>query len=419
MFRSFFPDPRPFFLTLVLWVVIAGAVWHGYVKELGDSVGFAGEAEPIIAIRRFVSGPYLWFYMYYWAVTGLFAAFWAVRAPHRWFVWSVFGTAFIIFASQFAVEVSVTINDWYGPFWDMIQAAVSQSREVTFDEYFGRIYQFAEVALFYVAVGAATTFFTSHWIFRWRQAMNEFYMANWRQLRTIEGASQRVQEDTMRFSETMQILVENFITAILTLIAFLPILAAQSELVPDLPLIGAVPYALVWAALFWSIFGTGFLALLGIKLPGLYFRNQRVEAAFRKELVYGEDYADRAQPPEVGRLFGNVRHNYFTLYFHYFYFTLGRILYLQADVVFPLIILAPSIIAGRITLGPLNQILNVFNRVSNSFQYLVTSWSTIVELLSIYKRLRAFEAAIDGEPLGAIEFANTDAKAAEPARMVT
>ena len=60
-------------------------------------------------------------------------------------------------------------------------------------------------------------------------------------------------------------------------------------------------YPLVVAALLWSAFGTAFLALVGIKLPGLEFRNQRVEAAYRKELVYGEDDADRADPPTVAR----------------------------------------------------------------------------------------------------------------------
>ena len=64
----------------------------------------------------------------------------------------------------------------------------------------------------------------------------------------------------------------------------------------------------------------------GLKLPGLQFRNQRVEAAYRKELVYGEDHADRAQPPTVAELFANVRHNYFRLYFHYIYFNVVRYL---------------------------------------------------------------------------------------------
>ena len=50
---------------------------------------------------------------------------------------------------------------------------------------------------------------------------DDFYIANWPQLRTIEGASQRVQEDTMRFATTMEGLGVNLISAVLTLLAFL------------------------------------------------------------------------------------------------------------------------------------------------------------------------------------------------------
>jgi peptide/bleomycin uptake transporter len=60
-------------------------------------------------------------------------------------------------------------------------------------------------------------------------------------------------------------------------------------------------------------------------------------------------------------------------------------------------------VSGRITLGAMNQILNAFSQVRTSFQYLINSWSTIVELISIYQRLRAFEAKIGGEPLPSIE----------------
>ena len=85
------------------------------------------------------------------------------------------------------------------------------------------------------------------------------------------------------------------------------------------------------------------------------------------------------------------------------YFNIGRIIYLQTDVVVPYLLLAPTIIAGRITLGAMNQILNAFTQVRTSFQYLVNSWSTIVELISIYQRLRGFEAKIGGELLPPIE----------------
>jgi peptide/bleomycin uptake transporter len=233
--------------------------------------------------------------------------------------------------------------------------------------------------------------------------MNDYYMSYWPRLRLIEGASQRVQEDTMRFSSTTEALGVNLVDAVMTLIAFLPVLIRLSADVTSVPILGEIPHPLVVAALLWSVVGTAFLALIGIKLPGLEFRNQRVEAAYRKELVYGEDDASRADPPTVRDLFSNVRRNYFRLYFHYMYFNVARIFYLQIDNVFGFFVLAPSIVTGSITLGLMNQILNALSQVRSSFQYLVNSWTTVVELMSIYKRLRAFEAAIHGEDLPQID----------------
>jgi peptide/bleomycin uptake transporter len=161
----------------------------------------------------------------------------------------------------------------------------------------------------------------------------------------------------------------------------------------------------VFAAVVWSVLGTGALALIGIRLPGIEFFNQRVEAAYRKELVLGEDDSTHADPPTLDALFVNIRRNYFRLYLNFLYFNVGRIVYLQTDVVFPYILLAPTIVAGKITLGAMNQILNAFTQVRTSFQYLVNSWSTIVELISIYQRLRGFEARIHDEPLPSIETA--------------
>ena len=333
----------------------------------------------------------------------LFAAFWRCWSPQPWGGWSIRGSSLILFSTYFQVQVSVAINDWYGPFYNLIQTALSKSAPVEIADFYSELMTFAGIAFVAVAVGVLTRFFVSHYIFRWRTAMNDYYMHNWPKLRHIEGASQRVQEDTMRFSSTMEGLGVSLVDSVMTLIAFLPVLLRLSENVTELPFVGAVPHALVVVAILWSLFGTAFLALVGIKLPGLEFRNQRVEAAYRKELVYGEDNAARADPPTVAELFSNVRKNYFRLYFHYMYFNVARIFYLQTDNIFPYIVLAPTIVAGKITLGAMNQILNAFAQVRSSFQYLVNSWTTIVELLSIYKRLRAFEAAIEGEPLPDID----------------
>ncbi len=406
MFVAFFPQPRSFFISAVGWTLLAILLWYAGGDRLGSWIGLpplpAG-AEPIIGASVFWSPPFLWFYIYYTLAVVLFAGFWFVYRPHRWQLWSVLGTALIVFNTYFSVQVSVAINAWYGPFYDLIQQALAKTAPVTAAQLYIGMLGFAGIAFLAVTVGVLNLFFVSHWIFRWRTAMNAYYMAHWPRLRHIEGASQRVQEDTMRFSTTMERLGVSLVSSVMTLIAFLPVLFKIGAGITELPIIGNVPHALVWAALFWSIFGTIFLAAVGIKLPGLEFRNQRVEASYRKELVYGEDDPDRAQPPTVAELFANVRKNYFRLYFHYMYFNVARIFYLQADNLFSLFVLVPSIVAGKLTLGLLTQITNVFDQVRSSFQYLVSSWTTIVELLSIYKRLRTFEAALGNEPLPRID----------------
>ena len=227
--------------------------------------------------------------------------------------------------------------------------------------------------------------------------MNEYYMEHWDKLRTVEGAAQRVQEDTMRFAGIMEGLGSAFISSIMTLIAFLPLLWTLSKEVTELPILGAVNGSLVFLALLSAAFGTVLLAAVGYRLPGLEFNNQKVEAAYRKELVYGEDSDERATPPAVSELFGGVRSNYFKLYFNYLYFNVFRYAYLQGANFIPLIALGPTFVAGAITFGLYQQISQAFGRVENSFQFLVNSWTTIVELMSIYKRLIAFESRIHGD----------------------
>jgi peptide/bleomycin uptake transporter len=397
MFVSFFPRPKLFFLSLLLWTALAMAVWYGFASNL-----FQAPEKPV-GLAIFWSAAELWFDLYFAIAVAIFAAAWMIFAPHPWATWSILGSALILFTSYFQVEVSVAINSWYGPFYNLVQTALSKSAPVTVEQFYGELSTFAGIALVAVVVGVLTRFFVSHYIFRWRTAMNEFYVANWPQLRTIEGASQRVQEDTMRFATTVEGLGVNLISAVLTLLAFLPVLAKLSADVTELPLIGTIPDPLVFAAIIWSVLGTGALALIGIRLPRIEFLNQRVEAAYRKELVLGEDDVARADPPTLSELFGDIRRNYFRLYLNFMYFNVGRIVYLQTDVIFPYVLLAPTIIAGKITLGAMNQILNAFTQVRTSFQYLINSWSTIVELISIYQRLRGFEAKIHGEPMFSVE----------------
>ena len=42
----------------------------------------------------------------------------------------------------------------------------------------------------------------------------------------------------------------------------------------------------------------------------------------------------------------------------------------------------------------MQQIIRAFGRVEGSMQYLLKAWPTIIELASVYKRLREFEKLI-------------------------
>ncbi|MCJ8308996.1 MAG: peptide antibiotic transporter SbmA [Hyphomicrobiales bacterium] len=396
MFHSFFPNPKRFLLSAILWAAVCIAGWHLGLKAWQDPLG--------IASLTGWDANLVWLYEYTAICYGVFVVIWLRQSSHKWAKWSVAGSALIVFTTWFQVQLDVMINKWFGTFYDTVQKALAEPNSVQASDYYSQLATFLQIAFVFIITAVLVAFFTSHYVFRWRTAMNDYYTSLWPKVRHIEGASQRIQEDTMLFAKIMESLGSRFIDAIMTLLAFLPILWGLSSYVKELPIVGEVSQALVFVAILWSIIGTALLGLAGWRLPGLEFRNQRVEAAFRKELVLGEDNAERAQPPTLAELFSNVRKNYFRLYLNYLYFNVVRYSYLQAGVILPYIALGPTIISAGVTLGVMQQILRAFQRVENSFQFLVMSWTTIVELMSIYKRLSAFERAIAGDDQAAIEF---------------
>ena len=313
----------------------------------------------------------------------------------NWWHWSLLGSIAILVVTWYKVQLDVQINEWFGNFYDLLQQALTTPNSVTFEEWLAGCLTFMKIAALYIVIAVILEFFVRHYVFRWRTAMNSYYMSHWPGLRKVEGAAQRVQEDTMRFARIVEGLGVSFMRSLMVLVAFLPILWTLSENITELPWFGVVNHSLVYLAIISAASGTVLLAVVGIKLPGLEYNNQKVEAAYRKELVLGEDHEDRADPPSCRELFANVRKNYFTLYRHYLYFDIAKWSYIQFTVIVPYIMLGPTIISATVTLGVIQQILRAFDKVESSFQFLVHSWGTIVELLSIYKRLREFEQQIE------------------------
>ena len=316
-----------------------------------------------------------------------------------WYLWSWAGSFVILSSLWVQVKIDVKINEWFGEFYDMIQKALSKPNSITIEEYWSSLLSFTTLAAMYVGVAVIVSYFTSHYLFRWRTSMVEWYHSVYEKARKIEGASQRVQEDTIKFSRIMESLGTSLIEAIMILVEFMPILFGLSVGIPIF-FFGDWNYGLIVGALIWSLGGTIFLIILGLilRLVGIEYDLQKKEAAYRKILVIAEDDGS-VRPKTIEELFDGVRKIHFLSYLRYLYFNIGRIAYLQANVLSAYIFLAPAIVAGAVTLGVMQQIIRAFGRVEGSMQYILKAWPTIIELASVYKRLREFEFKINREYL--------------------
>jgi peptide/bleomycin uptake transporter len=315
----------------------------------------------------------------------------------QWRLWSWLGSAAILSSLWIQVQIDVKINEWFGQFYDMIQKALGAPNAITITEYWSSLGTFIYLAAIYVLIAVVVSYFTAHYLFRWRAAMVEWYHSVYDKARTIEGAAQRVQEDTIKFSRIMEGLGTSLIESVMVLIQFVPILLGLSVGIPIF-FFGDWQYGLVTGALVWSIGGTIFLVGLGwlLRLVGVEYDLQKKEAAYRKILVIAEDDVT-IRPKRIDELFHDVRSIHFKSYIRYLYFNIGRISYLQANVLSAYVFLAPAIVAGVVTLGVMQQIIRAFGRVEGSMQYILKAWPTIIELASVYKRLREFERLIKAD----------------------
>lgn len=385
------------------------------------------------------------------------AFFWS----RKW-LWWAYGGGLLLFLLLYAqVRISVLFNELYGKYGDLLQEAI-QRGEGGLKEFWGLTLQWFYLALIYIALAAFTNYLARLYAFYWRKALTYDYLPRLKNVPMIEGESQRIQEDTREFADILESLGLQAVRNVLVLIAFLPILWNLSKAVNlgviryiiahaplSLPngfaclaiavlvfgvskfwkinfpkiwkidlqkvaimvfvgfgliaihsiMVQALP-SLVWIVLYTSIGGTVISWFVGIKLPGLEYNNQKVEAAFRKKLVLGEENRSLHHSPEnFFALFKSVQVNYKRLFLHYGYFDLWSNWWDLAVAFLPSILIAPSLFSGLIKLGVLNQVENVFFKVHNGFAFIMNNWTRITKLRSIWKRLHEFEANLDKHQL--------------------
>ncbi|EAJ7177643.1 putative transporter [Campylobacter coli] len=390
-------------------------------------------------------------------------------ASKKWALWAYLGLFLLLFFLYIQTSLNVAINSWYSDFYNVLQkpkielldSNTTQKAEEKFEnnasliqeanqkaqenfqkanfinkgalyyyqslleyffnsramiekesysasDFYALILVFLAIAIPYVLIATINIYFASVYAFKWREAMTFSYLKFWKNKDdNIEGSSQRIQEDTYNFSKIVESLGLSFIRALMTLVAFIPILWTLSDVVSkalfanlsensSFYFLKNIDGLLVYVALLISLGGLIVSWFVGIKLPGLEYNNQKAEAAFRKELVYAEDNRkEYAKNETMIELFTGLKFNYKRLFLHYGYFNIWLILFEQMIVIVPFLIMAPGLFAGAIGLGIVMQINNAFNQVRSSFSVFITNWTTITQLRSIYKRLKEFEKNIE------------------------
>ncbi len=299
----------------------------------------------------------------------------------------------------FQSYLGLRFNDWYKVFYDALEKRDYEAfldsfiQLGTFDFIHITTWGFVPLAVLSILLFAAVQYIGQSFSFYWRESITKEYLPRWKDtLDDIEGASQRLQEDTRKFSWMVWMLGQGLVKSIMTLVFFLPILWTLSE---GFEITGY----LVWVSLGLSVGGLLVSAVIGRKLPMLEYDNQVTEATFRKSLVRCEDDRNSVSDEALSEQFGKLKTNYFRLYRQYKYFSLWENMYYQLAVIVPFIAVAPQFFSEAITLGVLMQVSNAFGKVHDSLSYFVDNWMSVTELQSVYARLREFEAMLPKTPV--------------------
>jgi putative ATP-binding cassette transporter len=299
------------------------------------------------------------------------------------------------------VALNVMFNAWNARFYNAIEVK-------DWNSFRTELLIFCGLAALFIAA-AVYQLYLQLWLrIRWRQWMNEQYLARWLRDAThyrmrltgdvADNPDQRIAEDLDLFAERAIAIGVGFLGSIATLISFAAILWQLSDQAQT-PVLGSVPGYLVWIALFYSIAGTWLTHLIGRPLVRLNFNQQRFEADFRYHLVRirenGEQVAllggEDAERGRLGRRFDTLVENFRRIMLarkRLTWFTAG---YDQISIVFPFIVVSPAYFAGTIPLGVLTQTASAFGQVQGAFSFFVSAYTQLAEWRAVTERLIGFE----------------------------
>jgi putative ATP-binding cassette transporter len=201
--------------------------------------------------------------------------------------------AAIVSISLLLVYLNVRLNSWNGDFFNALQ----DRNEAAFWRLLG---DWSVIVLVYVIFGLARLYLGMWLRIRWRAWMTEHLLSRWLahrayyriQLvdRQTDNPDQRIAEDVKLFVDVTLRLTLDLLQQVVTLLSFVVVLWQLSGSIEVLGV--EVPGYMVWVALAYAVAGTWVTHLVGRRLVGLTFEQQRHEADFRFGLVRFRENAE-------------------------------------------------------------------------------------------------------------------------------
>ncbi|CPV55508.1 ABC transporter ATP-binding protein [Mycobacteroides abscessus subsp. abscessus] len=384
--------------------VSASALWIGRTWLI-TVIGFALVA--VLLARYTVWG------RQFWRITGDY-----FKARDSWRVWVLLAALLLCVVSAVRIDVLFTYqaNDQMTALqraFEGISGGNSTLLTAAKQLFWFALVLFAILATLHVIRVLVDAFLLQVLIIRWRLWLTDRVTNNWFDGRayyrsrfiddTIDNPDQRIQADINNFvsfssnpdalQNTDQHLAFGAINSIISIVSFTLILW---ELSGPLALFGyEFPRAMVFLAFLYILVGTLVAFWIGRPLIRLYFLNERLNAVFRYTLVRLRDTAEsiafyRGENVEHQQLRNRIRAviaNFWRLVRRSLGFSGWNLSVTQAAEVFPVIIQAPRLFAGDLTLGQLLQTTGAFRNLQTNLSFFRNAYDNFAAYRATVNRL--------------------------------
>ena len=332
---------------------------------------------------------------------------WAFFTPRRSLL-PLVGLATIVLMTLFSVRMNVLFSFWYNGFYTAMQKLDAKS-------FWFMLAVFSVLATVHVARTLCNFYLRQAFQIHWRVWLTDDLIERWlahqgyHRSRYVPNApdnpDQRIQQDVESFVASSINLSMGLLDAVVSLFAFTIILWGLSG---TLALFGVeIPRAMVYLVYLYVLVATVFAVWIGRPLIRLNFLNEQLSANFRYALIrlreYGESIAFfRGEKIERGNLllrFADVILNAWAIVYRSLKFQGFNLAISQTAVVFPFIVQAPRLLAGKIALGDMMQTAQAFGQVQEALSFLRSSYDEFAGYRAVLNRLSGFLDNMDAAAL--------------------